>query len=111
LEILNKISQLIYEDQLPLKVDGNLCNALICQFQKLKGPDFLPEFVPKKLQWSPKDPMETLPVVTDSSWQLVKKDDVKLTNAIKPSRAQKSSPIQSNEFVVAKGTTAVEPNQ
>jgi len=68
-EILDDITRLRYENILPDFIQGNTCNISIRQYQKWKGEDFVPEKVDIALRWSNKDPMNSLPVVTDSSWQ------------------------------------------
>lgn len=43
LELLDKITELRYDNKLPNHVNGNLCNAIICQFQLYKGTDYMPD--------------------------------------------------------------------
>ena len=82
-EILDDITRLRYESQLPDHVQGVLRNPLIRAYQKWRGTSYVPEKTDTLLKWSPIDPMKLLPVVTDTPWQLVGKSKVKIsgTNA------------------------------
>jgi hypothetical protein len=71
LELLDEITRLTYEDLLPKHINENLRNALIRQFQIYKGTDYIPPSVPNQLKWTVKDPMELLPIVADSPWQVI----------------------------------------
>jgi hypothetical protein len=50
LEIFDKITKLSYEGSLPKYIDGNLHNALVCQFQSYKGTTYIPPNVPSQLK-------------------------------------------------------------
>src|ERR1700759_2183801 len=76
-EILDDITRLRYEGQLPDHVHGTLRNPLIRSYQKWKGTSYVPENTDTLLSWSRTDPMQLLPVVTDTSWQLVGKSKMK----------------------------------
>jgi hypothetical protein len=98
-EILDDITRLRYENELPHHVDGNRRNTIIRQYQKWKGTSFVPANVDTHLAWNNRDKMPMLPVVTDSPWQLVTKEKSKIkgTAQEKPSTnfvpAQGSAPI------------------
>jgi len=84
LEILDEITKLSYENMLPNHVNGNVRNPLIRQFQKYKGLDYVPSNVPKQLQWTSTNPMDLLPVITDSPWQIL--NDKKQQSKVKISK-------------------------
>jgi hypothetical protein len=72
LEILDEITRLRFENTLPKGITGNRRNVIICQFQKLKGTDYVPHNVHHSIRWNKQDPLEMLDVVTDTPWQLLK---------------------------------------
>ncbi|KAF8232902.1 hypothetical protein L208DRAFT_1269777 [Tricholoma matsutake] len=72
LELLDEITRLSYEGTLPNNINGNLCNACICQFQLYKGTEYVPANVSKQLKWTSEDPIDLLNIVTDSPWQVIK---------------------------------------
>jgi hypothetical protein len=94
-EILDDITRLRYEGCLPGHVQGVLRNPLIRAYQKWKGTSYVPEKTDTLLKWSPSDPMELLPVVTDTSWQIIGRKKVK---------ESEQNPVTS--FVPAKGSKA-----
>jgi hypothetical protein len=99
LEILDEISKLRYEGKLPDHIQGNFRNPLIRAYKKWKGTDYVPPLTHPALNWSVKDPMPLLSVVTDAPWQIIdkkKKKEVKIENTT----------IQS-VFVAAKGSVPV----
>ncbi|KAF8239845.1 hypothetical protein L208DRAFT_1559972, partial [Tricholoma matsutake] len=110
LELLNEITKLSYEGALPEHINGNLRNAHIRQFQHYKGTEFVPSDVPSQLKWTSSDPMDLLPCVTDSPWQIVqdnkKKHKSGVDSEVKPKNKQD---LNTHAFVVAKGTVPI-PN-
>lgn len=92
-EILDEISEQLYNGTLPSHINGNLRNSLIRQYQLLKGAKYVPNKTPFPLKWTQSDPMNTLPVVTDTPWTLI--TSRKTTNMAKP---------QTNTFVPASGS-------
>ena len=58
---------------MPDFIQGNTCNILIRQYQEWKGEYFVPEKVDMTLRWSAHDPMNLLPIITDSPWQIIDK--------------------------------------
>jgi hypothetical protein len=111
LELLNEITKLSYEGALPEFIDGNLRNARIRQFQHYKGTQFVPPNVPSQLKWTSLDPMNLLPHITDSPWQIVKDNKNKHKSSIDPDADTKSitnkRDINTHAFVVAKGTMPI----
>jgi len=73
LELLDEISKLRYEGNLPNLIEGNFRNPLIRAYQKWKGTDYVPPLTHPALQWSVKDPLPFLPVITDAPWQIIDK--------------------------------------
>ena len=73
---MDEITQLQFEDKLSPSINGNLRNALIRQYQLLKGED--------TLKWNKSNSMSILKVQTDTQWQLIEKikeKDTKYTPA------------------------------
>ena len=99
LELLDEISKLRYEGQLPDHIQGNFRNPLIRAYQKWKGTDYVPPLTHFALKWSVKDPMPLLSVVTDAPWQIIDKKTKKEVNI-------ETKSIQSG-FVAAKGSVPV----
>ena len=94
-EILDDITRLRYEGQLPEHVQGGLRNTLIRSYQSWKGTSYVPEKTDALLRWSLNDPMEMLQVITDSPWQML--DKSKKTKAT----------TKSVNYVPAKGSIPV----
>jgi hypothetical protein len=69
--LLDEITRLSYENLLPRQINGNLCNTLIRQFQTYKGINYIPPSIPNQLKWTLKDPMDLLPIISDSPWQVI----------------------------------------
>jgi Helitron helicase-like domain at N-terminus/PIF1-like helicase len=113
LELLDEITKLAYDNELPKHVNGNLRNALIRQFQLYKGTDHMPPDIPKQLIWTLSDPMDLLPVVTDSPWQLIKDNSEKKKTSKNANAATTQTAVRSNvnvsahTFITAKGTIPV----
>ena len=88
-EILDHITRLKYEGQLPETFQGTLRNTLIRSYQNWKGPEHVPDQTDEHLRWTANDPMRLLSVVTDSPWQILtkgKKATVKPPNAFVPAK-------------------------
>jgi hypothetical protein len=95
-EILDEVTRLRYEGVLPNYIEGGTRNTLVRLYQDWKGEDYVPKKVDKALVWSAQDPMQMLPVVTDSPWQVVGK----LKQQVAKIKAASS-------FIPAKGSKAV----
>jgi hypothetical protein len=98
LELLDEITKLKYEGQLPSNINGHRRNTIIRQFQKWKGTSYVPKNVHSAIQWNKQKPFDMLPEVTDTPWKIVQKTNDK-----------KDKPPKSNtiNFVPAKGTVPV----
>ena len=94
LELMDEITRLRYEDKLSPSINGNLRNALIRQYQLLKGESYVPDEVPETLKWTKSDPMNVLKVQTDTKWQLIEKFKEKGT-----------------KYTPASGTVAIDNNK
>ena len=99
-EILDDITRLRYEGNLPDDINGSLRNSLIRQYQEWKGTDYVPNNVDEALKWSKNDPMDLLPIITDSPWEIIDKSK-------KPKNVSK--PV--TNFVPAKGSIPVSKPQ
>jgi len=105
LEILDEITKLSYEGNLPDSVNGKLRNARIRQFQLCKGIEYVPPNVPTQLKWTSSDPMNILTAITDSPWQIIK---AKNKDALHHSTENiKKNNFSTHTFVAAKGTIPV----
>jgi hypothetical protein len=105
LELLDEITKLRYEGELPDCVQGNFRNPLIRSYQKWKGIDYVPSLIHPALKWSVTDPLPLLPVVTDAPWQIIdkkKKKEVDTETAVEG----KTTDIQPG-FVAAKGSVPI----
>ena len=58
LELLDEITNLLYEGKLPLNVNGDTRNSLIKTFRNWKGMQYVPQVVHSSIRWSKKDPLE-----------------------------------------------------
>jgi len=79
LELMDEITRLRFEDKLLPSINGHLRNALLRQYQLLKGESYVPDEVPDTLRWTKTDPMNILKVQTDTQWQLIEKFKEKAT--------------------------------
>ena len=70
-EILDDITQMIYEGHLPEHVKSELRNSLISNYRQWKGESYVPEKVDLALRWSNKDPFITYSAAKDSQWHIV----------------------------------------
>jgi len=73
LELLDDITRLRYEGNLPAHIEGNLRNIMINQFQKWKGVNYVPAKTDDALRWSTENPMSLVSKVKDSAWHIVDK--------------------------------------
>jgi len=100
LEILDEITKLRYEGSLSDDINGHRRNTVIRQFQKWKGTAYVPKNVHSAIKWSKSVPLDMLPVVTDSPWQIIKA-------AKKYDAKSKSLKSNTQGYVAAKGTVSV----
>lgn len=99
LELLDEITRLKYERQLPSDINGHCRNTIIRQFQKWKGTSYNPQNIHSAIRWCKNDPFDILPVVTDSPWQIVQKKETKSDGV--QFKSKKSDLVK---FVPAKGS-------
>ena len=107
LELLDDITKLRYNGQLPESINGRLRNSVLRQYQQLKGKGYCPENVTGPIRWSEMYPMQTFQVMTDSSWQLITKSvshKVVQEAEIQPQRQSKNI---TGCFVPAQGSMAL----
>ncbi|TDL13767.1 hypothetical protein BD410DRAFT_734922, partial [Rickenella mellea] len=67
LELLDEISRLRYEGQLPAHIEGDRRNTLIKKFQDWKGQNYVPKNVHPAIQWSSKSPFELFETDKDNT--------------------------------------------
>jgi hypothetical protein len=99
-EILDDITRLKYEGQLPDDMNGVLRNPLIRQYQKIKGTNYVPTMTDAVLRWNSEDPLPLIDAINDSPWKIVDKFKNKNKNKNSDSREVQ---LQSN-YVPAKGS-------
>ena len=63
-ELLDDITRLRYENNLPDYINGQLCNSCIRQYQQWKGIEYVPAGTDVPLRWSAQDPLLLIPAVT-----------------------------------------------
>ena len=73
LELLDEITKLRYEGQLPDHIQGNFRNPLIREYQTWKGTNYVPELTHPALKWSAQDLLPLLPVIADVPQQIIEK--------------------------------------
>jgi len=100
LEILDEITTLRYNNNLPDCITGERRNIVIRQFQEWKGVDYVPKNVHTSIRWSKQDPMDKLSVTTDTPWQIVK-------NVRSNKKYVAGSKSDSTGFITAKGSIPV----
>jgi hypothetical protein len=76
--------------------------------------DHMPPDIPKQLSWTLSDPMDLLPVVTDSPWQLIKDHNIEKKKASKNNNATTTQTavrsnvnVSAHAFITAEGTIPV----
>ena len=110
LELLDEITKLKYEKKLSSNINGHRRNTIIHQFQEWKGVSYVPQHVHSSLRWHKGDPLDMLPVVADSPWQIVQNVSVLGQKGIKSKKsnifnvipAQGSVPVTSSMSVTLK---------
>ncbi|KAF8572562.1 hypothetical protein K439DRAFT_1274811, partial [Ramaria rubella] len=70
LEILDEITKLRYERNLPSDIIGDRRNTIIREYQLWKGSNFVPKHVHAALCWSNEDPFPLLEVAEDTDWYI-----------------------------------------
>ena len=108
LDLLDEITNLRYEGNLPHDIQGKFRNPLIRAYQTWKGTNYVPDLTHPALKWSAKDPLPLLPVVTDAPWQMIEK---KQTNKEKKKTGdiedKNDAPKVPSGFVAAKESVPV----
>ncbi|EDQ98415.1 uncharacterized protein LACBIDRAFT_302379 [Laccaria bicolor S238N-H82] len=107
LELLDDITNLRYNGQLPASINGQLCNALLHQYQQLKGKGYCPQNVMGPIRWSEVYPMQTFQVITDSLWTLTTKSTTHNATEEVEIQSQKKSKNVSGYFVPTQGSKAI----
>ena len=103
LEILNDITKLQFEGELPENIKGVFRNELIHKYQKWKGTLYVPDNTDELLHWSKHDPMDLVPIYKETKWQLIEKEK-KLKNPVNNNKKSVTN------FVGAKGSKPITIN-
>src|SRR3984957_11294269 len=104
LELLDEITKLRYEGNLPDNIQGKFRNPLIRSYKKWKGTEYVPPLTHPALRWSGEEPLPFLPVVTDAPWQII--DKKKKGAEIEAAAEVETLNIQPG-FVTAEGSVPV----
>ncbi|EDQ98165.1 uncharacterized protein LACBIDRAFT_309582 [Laccaria bicolor S238N-H82] len=107
LELLDDITNLRYNGQLPESINGQLRNSVLCQYQQLKGKGYCPQHVMGPIRWSEIYPMQTFQVITDSSWTLTTKSTTDKATEEVNIQSQKKSKNVTGCFVPAQGSKTI----
>ncbi|KAF8582479.1 hypothetical protein K439DRAFT_1228957, partial [Ramaria rubella] len=103
LEILDEITKLRYEKNLPSNITGDRRNTIIREYQLWKGTSFVPKHVHAALCWSNDDPFPLLKVTRDTDWYIY--NGVIDGHSIKHNRLQRKKVKLSHiENVTAQGS-------
>ena len=94
-EILDDITRLRFEGQLPDHIEGTWRSTLIKLYQQWKGTMYVPPNTDKLLQWSTQDPFRPLPI-EGTPWQLVDK-----------TKGKQKPKTTSQLFAVSNGTVPI----
>jgi len=77
LEILDEITKLRYEDQLPMRIKGKASfqehrrNDLVREYQLWKGINYVPDSIHPAIKWTSKSPFGLLPKVKLAKWEIL----------------------------------------
>ena len=107
LELLDDITRLRYNGQLPESINGRLHNSVLHQYQQLKGKGYCPQNVMGPIRWSELYPMQTFQVITDSSWTVTTKSTTHKANEEVEIQSQKKIKNVPGCFVPAQGSKAI----
>ncbi|KIJ89550.1 hypothetical protein K443DRAFT_117838, partial [Laccaria amethystina LaAM-08-1] len=107
LELLDDITKLRYDGQLPKSINGRLRNSVLRQYQQLKGKGYCPQNVMGPIRWSELYPMQTFQVMTDSSWKLITKSTTDKAAEEVEIQLLKQSKNVTRSFVPAQGSKAL----
>ena len=107
LELLDDITRLRYNGQLPESINGRLRNSVLRQYQQLKGKGYCPQNVMGPIRWSEMYPMQTFQVITDSSWTLTTKSTTHKATEDIEIQSQKKIKNDPGCFVPAQGSKAI----
>ncbi|KAF8218425.1 hypothetical protein L208DRAFT_1054984, partial [Tricholoma matsutake] len=72
LELLDGITDLLYNGKLLKTVTGEQRNMLITSFRLWKGSHYVPHAVHKAIRWNSKDPLLE-PEIIDGRWRIIEK--------------------------------------
>ncbi|KAF8586746.1 hypothetical protein K439DRAFT_1297744, partial [Ramaria rubella] len=103
LEILDEITKLRYERNLPSDIIGDRRNTIIREYQLWKGSNFVPKHVHAALRWSNEDPFPLLEVAEDTDWYI--HNELTDGNVVKHNNTQnKKGKFSHIAYVVAQGS-------
>ena len=102
LELLDEITKHKFNGTLSKKINGKLRNTILHEYRGLKGMAYCPNTVPAPLKWTTKNPMNNLPLVTNSPWTFIDK------NKTTKKYWSQTNQITNQYFVSAKGTIPFE---
>ena len=100
LEMLDEVTKLKFNGELPKAVNGQLRNVILKQYRIMKGVSYCPKNIAAPLRWTKDNPMEMLPVVTDTPWTIIDASGIKGKHIVPKTAHQ--------YFVSAKGSIPVQ---
>src|ERR1700691_5872065 len=95
LELLDDITRLRYEGQLPEHIQGHLRNNLIRLYQLWKGTGYVPEKTDQALRWSD---LELVPAIVAKSKKAPKQKETPISTFVP---AKGSSPVKKHKLSVS----------
>jgi hypothetical protein len=103
LELLDEITKLQYENELPNYIYGTHRNVLIQQFQKWKGIAYSPKKIHSAICWNQSHPMSLVVLQKISPWQIIQNINAK-------KQANKTPKSNLVNFVAAQGSIPINVN-
>ena len=110
LELLAYITELKYNNNLPLDIKGTSRYDIICQFQKWKGQLYVPDSVPEQLVWSKYDPLEATDNTSHIKWSFAKSGVVDKVTHETQTQIKNNKKIENKKhehFVTANGSVSL----
>jgi hypothetical protein len=97
LELLDEITKLAFNSELPYEINGHRRNTIIRQLHLWKGIYYVPENTHHAIRWSQDNPKPLENILNDSPWHIVNKS----------AKADHSKDV-SNVFVTAQGSISIQ---
>ena len=99
LELLDEITKLRYNNELPSRIDGITRSSIIHTFRIWKGANFVPNSMPNSLKWSENEPFNIDDIIEELEWNIISE------KKIKKNKNTQENERSNDTFISAKGTT------